>query len=153
MNEISEAYEILRKKYKLPAYADLDSEFEVYDCEKQHLLKNILHKTGERIEFYANILNDLLQPEPSSMSNMHEATFIEDSDKERLFSLFKKLMKTHRTIIELMLKNNEQEMAAFVISFFAQWKELKKDLLFFLGEMKLSWDKETKREQRLGYFG
>ncbi|MBI2134629.1 hypothetical protein HYU09_01435 [Candidatus Woesearchaeota archaeon] len=151
---IKKEYDNLCKKYRLPKFDDLDSEFEISDLESTNfLLKNILRKIAENLEFYNGLINEVLQPDAASMSSMHETRFFTDSEKSDMYSLYKKIMKNHRAIIEIMLKNDEKEEAEFLNKFLNDWKEIKKWLLNYLEKMKDSWDKETSIEQDLGYFG
>ena len=153
-SEIEKEYIKLANKYKLPKFNELDLEFEISDLESTNfVLKNILMKIAEKLEFHTNLISDLLQPDAASLSSMHETRFFTDSEKASMYALYKKIMKNHRNIIELLLKNNEKEDAEFLCKFFNDWKEIKKELINYLEKMKDSWDKETSIEQDLGYFG
>ena len=153
-NEIEKEYGKLASKYKLPDFKSMDLEFEINELESaSFVLKNILGKAAEKIEFYTNMINDLLQPDTASLSGMHETRFFMDGEKSSMYDLFKKLMKSHRSIIMLMLEQNEKKQAEFLNNFYKEWAEIKKQLLAYLDKMKDSWDKETSIEQDLGYFG
>lgn len=153
-SEIEKEYSKLANKYRLPKFDELDLEFEVNELESaSFILRNILRKAAEKIEFHANLISEVLQPDASSLSGMHETRFLMDSEKSSMYSLYKKMMKNHRAIIEIMLKNNEKEEAEFLNKFFNDWKEIKKELINYLGKMKESWDKETSIQEDLGYFG
>ena len=152
--DIEKEYNNLCKRYKLPDFKEIDAEFEISDLESTNfLLKNILRKIAENLEFYTGLINEVMQPDASSLSSMHETRFLTDSDKSDMYYLYKKMMKNHRAIIEAILKNNEKEEAEFLNRFFNDWKEIKKELINYLKKMKESWDKETSIEQDLGYFG
>ena len=154
VHEIEKEYTKLRKKYKLPKFNDIDKEFEISDLESTNFLtSNILRKIAEKLEFYSSLINDLLQPEASSLSSMHETRFFADEEKNKMYVLIKKLMKYHRNVIELVLEHDEKKQAGFLNSFFLEWIQIKKQLISHLGKMKDSWSKETTIEEDLGYFG
>ena len=153
-SEIEKEYNKLCEKFKLPKFKELDEEFEISTFENaSFLLRNILRKAYENLEFYTTILSDVLQPDTSSLSSMHEIRFFTDKEKEGMYRLFKKMMKTNRTLIELILEHDERKEADFLSSFFAEWLDVKKELLSYLIKMKNLWDKETSIEEDLGYLG
>lgn len=153
-NEIEKEYGKLASKYNLPDFKSMDLEFEINELEStSFVLRSILEKAAEKIEFYTNLINDLLQPDTASLSSMHETMFFMDGEKSSMHDLFKKLMKSHRSIIMLILEQDEKKQAEFLKSFCREWEEIKKQLLLYLDKMKGSWDKETSTEQDLGYFG
>ena len=154
MNELEKEYIKLSKKYNLPDFKEINEEFEIGDLENaSFLLKNILRKIAEKLEFYSNLINDVMQPDTSSLSSMYETRFFSDSDKNNMYSLFKNIMKSYRNIIELVLENNEKKQAEFLKKFFSEWFEIKKQLINYLGKMKDSWEKETTVKEDLEYFG
>jgi|TARA_Y100000310_G_scaffold327902_1_gene395047 hypothetical protein len=154
VNEIEKEYIKLCKKYKLPKFKDLNNEFEISRLDNvDFLIRNILRNVAEKLEFYCNLINELLQPDTSSLSSMHEVRFFTDSEKNKLYNQFKKLMKTHRNIIRLVLEHDEKNQAKFLNSFFSEWLEIKKQLINYLSKMKDSWDKETSMEENIAYFG
>jgi len=151
---IEEEYNKISKKFKLPKFKEINEEFEIGDLEiTSFVLRNILRKIAEKLEFYANTINDLLQPDTSSLSSMHEIRFFSDDDKNNLFELFKKLMKTYRKIIILVLEHDEKKQADFLNNFVVDWLEIKKQLIVNMNKIEESWGKETTKEEDLGYFG
>jgi len=154
MNEIEKEYIKLSKKYNLPNFKEINEEFEIGDLENvSFLLRNILRKVAEKLEFYTNLINDIMQPDTSSLSSMHETRFFSDSEKNDMYALFKNIMKSYRNIIELVLENNEKNQAEFLKKFFSEWFKIKKQLINYLGKMKDSWEKETTVKEDLEYFG
>lgn len=154
VNEIEKEYIKLYKKYKLPKFKELNEEFEISKLDNEEfLLGNILRNAEEKLEFYGNLINDLLQPDTSSLSSMHEVRFFTDSEKNKIYNTFKKLMKAHRSIIGLVLEHDEKTQAKFLNDFFSEWLEIKKQLIAYISKMKDSWDKETSMEENLAYFG
>ena len=154
MNEVEKEYIKLSKKYNLPNFKEINEEFEIGDLENaSFLLRNILRKIAEKLEFYSTLINDVMQPDTSSLSGMHETRFLSESDKNNMYALFKKIMKSYRNIIKLVLENNEKNQAEFIRNFFSEWFEIKKQLINYLGKMKDSWEKETTVKEDLEYFG
>ena len=153
-DEIESKYEELAKKYKLPKFLEIDQELEISALESENfLLKNILRRAAEKLEFYIDFIGSLVHPDGSSISSMYEIRFFSDSEKNEMYLVFKRMMKHHRHVIELLLSNNEKEHAQFLNEFFDEWAEIKAKLAAYLGKMKESWEKESSIEEDLGYFG
>lgn len=152
--EVEEQYNKLSKKYKLPKFKELNEEFEISDIDDvSFLLRNILRKIADKLEFYSNLINDLLQPDMSSLSGVHEISFLSEIDKNNMYALFKKIMKAYRNINLLVLENDKKSQTRYLSSFYVEWLEIKKQLINYLSIMKDSWDKEANIEENLGYLG
>lgn len=153
-NEIEKEYVRLSSKHKLPRFQEIDAEFEISCLESEKfLLKNILKSIGEKLEFYIDIFGGIVHPDGTSMSSMYEMRFFLDTEKNEMYILFKKMMKFHRQIIEIVLMNNDYEQAKFLNEFVSEWREMKKKLAIYLSKMKDAWEKETSIQEDLGYFG
>ena len=154
VNEIERGYNKLRKKYKLPKFNEIDSEFEISNLESaKFLIKNILRRIEEKLEFYIEVIGNLVHPDVSSLSTMYEVRYFSDDEKNDVYMLFKKLMKANRSIIELVLVSDEKKQTDFLNGFLNEWQDMKKELIDHIGKMKDSWEKESTIEEDLGYFG
>src|SRR3989338_10898788 len=125
-NDIGKEYSNLSKKYKLPKFKEIDKEFEVSALDNEKfLIKNILRSISEKLEFYIEAIGSLVHPDGSSISSMYEIRFFTEDEKNGMYRLFKKLMKTDRNVIELVLKNDEKEQSDFLNKFFTDWQDMK----------------------------
>tara|TARA_Y100000310_G_scaffold94955_1_gene92785 strand:+ start:19986 stop:20453 length:468 start_codon:yes stop_codon:yes gene_type:complete len=153
-NEIEQEYYKLSKKYKLPKFNELDSEFEISNLEsKRFLIKNILRKIVEKLEFYIEVIGNLVHPDASSLSSMYEIRYLSDDEKNEMYVLFKKMMKAERSIVEVVLRNDEKQQVEFLNGFFNEWADMKKELVSYLSKIKESWSKESSIEEDVGYLG
>ena len=154
VNEIEKEYNKLSKKFKLPKFKEIDSEFEISTLESpSFLIKNTLRKIEEKLGFYIDLIGSLVHPDASSLSNMYEVRYFSEDEKNEIYNLFKKLMKVDRNIVEVVLKNDEKAQADFLNKFFIEWLNIKKELLVYIEKMKESWGKQSTIEEDLGYFG
>jgi len=153
-NEIEQGYNKLRKKYKLPKFNEIDSEFEISNLESTNfLIRDILRRIVEKLEFYIEVIGNLVHPDASSLSTMYEVRYFSDDEKNDIYTLFKKLMKANRSIIGLILVSDEKKQTDFLKDFLNEWQDMKKELINHIGKMKDSWEKESTIEEDLGYFG
>jgi len=153
-NEIEKKYNELRKKFKLPEFKDMDFEFEISDLEETNfLLRVIIRRIAEKLDFYTTMLEETLQPDTSNLYAMHETRHFDEDEKKEMYDLYRKLMGLNRQTIELSLEHDENSTVDFINKSLNVWKELKKDLLKFARKMKESWKTETDIKEDLGYLG
>jgi phage regulator Rha-like protein len=154
VNEIEQEYNKLSKKYKLPKFQEIDSEFEISSLESpRFLIKNILRRIVEKLEFYIEVIGNLVHPDASSLTTMYEVRFFSEDEKNNMYGLFKKMMIFDRSIVGIVLSNDDKKQAEFLNKFFQKWLEMKKELASYIDKMKESWEKESTIEEDLGYFG
>tara|TARA_B100000315_G_scaffold250829_1_gene284403 strand:- start:239 stop:706 length:468 start_codon:yes stop_codon:yes gene_type:complete len=153
-SEIEKEYSKLSKKYKLPKFREMDSEFEISTLEgPSFLIKNILRRISEKLEFYIEVTGSLVHPDASSLSNMYEVRYFSDDEKNEIYMLFKKLMKINRSMIKAVLEGDEKKEADFLNNFFVEWLNIKKELLVYVEKMKNAWETQSTIEQDTPYFG
>ena len=138
----------------MPKFNGIDAEFEISSLDNaKFLLKNILRKISEKLEFYIEVIGSLVHPDGSSISSMYEIRFFSEDEKNGMYMMFKELMKIDRNIVEIILRNDEKELADFLNKFFSDWINIKKELLKYIEKMKDSWEKQSTIEDDIGYFG
>ena len=153
-NEIEKQYNELRKKFKLPEFRETDNEFEISDLEETNfLLRAIVRRIAEKLDFYSTMLEEILQPDTSNLYAMHETRFFDENEKKGMYDLYSKLMNFNRQSIEVSLEHNEKEEADFINNILNNWKEIKRELLNYVKKMRASWKKETDVKEDLGYLG
>ena len=154
VDEIEKEYGKLSKRFKLPKFKEIDSEFEISNLENERfLMKNILRKVEEKLEFHIEVIGSIVHPDASSLSSMYEVRYFSEDEKNDMYMLFKKLMKSDRDIIKLILISDEKKQADFLNSFFVDWLKMKNELINHIDKMKESWEKSSTIEEDLGYFG
>ena len=154
-NETEKQYNELRKKHKLPEFKDIDFEFEISDLEETNfLLRAIVRRIAEKLDFYSTMLEEILQPDTSNLYAMHETRYFDEDEKKQMYGLYAKLMNFNRQSIEVSLQHNEKDEADFVKDLFDEWKSLKQELLRFVKKMRASWKtEEADIKEDLGYLG
>ena len=154
-NETEKQYSELKKKLNLPDFKEIDLEFEISDLEETNfLLRNIIRRMEEKLDFYSTMLEELLQPDTSNLYAMHETRYFDDDEKKQMYELYTKLMSFNRQSIEVSLTHNEKDEADFVNNLFNNWKILRQELLVFVKKIKDSWKtEEADIKEDLGYLG
>ncbi|MBI2130675.1 hypothetical protein HYU10_02790 [Candidatus Woesearchaeota archaeon] len=146
MADIKKQYQELAKKHKLPDFDKLDMEFEVSTIEEtRFLLRAIISRMGEKIEFYVSTLGDILHPDSSNMHAIQEWA--------RMFEVYRKLMSSSRQSVEVSLNCDEKEEAEFISVFYGQWAGMKPELAGFFRKMSDSWRTDSESKDDIGYMG
>ena len=153
-NEIEDKYKELRKKFKLPEFKEIDLEFEISDVEEiTFLLRSIIRRIAEKLDFYATLLEEILQPDASNLYAMHETRFFDENEKDKMYNLYRKLMDYSRQSIIAALEHIEKNEAEFINIFFNEWKIIKQELLGYIKVMQVSWQTESDIKEDLRYLG
>jgi len=152
--EAEEQYNELRKKHKLPEFKEIDNEFEISDIEEtSFLLRAIVRRIAEKLDFYTTMLEELLQPDTSNLYAMHETRFFDQSEKNKMYDLYRRLMDYNRQSIEFSLEHNDKDKVEFINNILNEWGSLRKELLKFVKKMRASWSIDTDIKEDIGYLG
>ncbi len=152
--ELKQAYDKLKQKYMLPDYDELNMAFEIEDIDDNSglILQNIRKKMHEKIKKYAEIIENIVQPE-TNLQDLYEAKYVNDSTKESAYTLFKKLMLILRKSNLVSIENKEKENSEFIKETFDEYTKLKPEIAKHLEKLKNAWQKDTNIKNDLSYFG
>lgn len=145
-------YEELKQKYNLPELDKINFEFEI-DKENEFILREIRRKINTKVNAYLDIIEGVIQPEASSMSQMYEVNFMTEKGKQKALDFYKRLMKISRWSDEIAITLDEEQEAEFIKKVFEEWKDIKSDMVTIIQKMKKSWEKELKQDNDMRYMG
>ena len=152
--DLKKEYEVLKKRYNLPSFKDLDREFDIAEIEHDgFLLRRIRGRIYDKVDFFIKILENILYPNSANMASLYESKFFSEYDMDECTNILKRLMFIDRSYILLDIEEDEGKDADFIKDVFKEWQSLKNDLLKFLKIMKDSWKKEEKMPGEKEYFG
>ena len=113
-------------------------------------VKVVLEKIQERLEYYIKILIQILQPE--DFHSLHECTVFDDSEKTKIFDMYKNMMILHREIVKSEIKNEEKDIVATIHYAHSELKKFKPEMVNIVHKMQDSW-RRTGTNGRVRYFG
>jgi len=145
-------YEELKNKYNLPDLKEIDFEFEI-DKESKFILREIRRKINSKINAYLDILEGIIQPETSSISQMYELNFLSENDKQNALNFYKKLMKISRNSDKIAITLSEEEEAKFINEIYKIWYNIKQEMILIIEKLKKSWEHDIKEETDMRYMG
>ena len=148
------AYAKVATKYKLPSFEDLDKELDLSGGESERFpLIHVRNRLADKINFWLDLLESILSPDPSRTSALHETRYFGDTDRNKVFALYKRLMVLDRCLVEAAVTSDEKLDARVLKDIWSQWDGLKTEVLEIVVKMKESWQKELARDENLGYLG
>ena len=154
---LKEDYEKLKKTYKLPNYEDLDKEFELLYVTKleeiKFPLRFIRRRMNDKIAWFCNMLQNIIQPNPGSIIGLEESKFFSSEDREKMIKLLKELMYIERESLILDVEYDEKKDVEYISNVFNKWGKIKKEICNFSEILKKGWKEEIRKESKEQYFG
>ncbi|MFA5796546.1 MAG: hypothetical protein WC916_00730 [Candidatus Woesearchaeota archaeon] len=133
---------------KLSSFNIFEKEYDI--SPEDTTLKQVLHRMADRLEFYEKIIIQIMQPE--EFSALYECSAFSDTEKSKLFELYKQIMIISREILRSIVENEEKDMIATIDFTHIEISSLKPDMLQIIKKMKVSWSAIAKKGN-IGYFG
>lgn len=150
---MKEKYTELTEKHNLPQLQEMEKNFEIHTIEDEgQLLRSVMRKMGDKIEFYAKILDELVHPD-SNLTGMYECNIFNSEEKKEMFQTFRKLVFYHRHYLQNDLDYDEDKAALFIKEFWQEWPSIKNKLNNTLEKMKEVWMQENAEQTDEAYFG
>jgi hypothetical protein len=151
---LNEEYAKLKSEYNLPDFDIIDKDFEISDIEPEdNILREILKSIHGHAESYNRLLEGLIQPD-SKLSDMKEASNIDQEEQTLIAELYRKGMLMNRSILLVDLDFDEKTAAAMIIHAHKEWQGMKLDMRKILEKMKSTWESSSAKEKYGGgYFG
>ena len=141
------------KKYRLPSFKDLDSEFEISNIDHDGFLtRAIRRKMVEKLEFFVKIIEILIFPDASSLASMQESKLLDEDHRNNLLKLYKHLMIYDRISLSLEIDNDDKKNIKFIQDLYSEWNVVKPQLMEVVKIMTDSWSKDDESIEEK-YFG
>ena len=146
-------YDKLKQKYKLPAFDELNNEFEIYDIKTNaFIIREIVRRIIRRAEDFLSLLNPILNPNPNSLHSMVETKIFEKQDLEPMFDFYKKLFQLAHKGITASLESEAAE-AAWINDAWKAWPDIKKKIAGYSKKITEGWGKVEKEVFSDKYLG
>ena len=150
---IEEDYQPYQQEFDLPSFDKIESDFDLLQADSEYPIKSILKQMQDKIESLMEILGDILQPTPESITQMHEYSYVSEIEKKIVLDTYKELNFFVRSIHEAQLMNDKHNSAHLINEIVSNWSRLKKQALPIVTKLKESWKKELLTTENQEYFG
>ncbi|MEM4336595.1 MAG: hypothetical protein QXG86_01165 [Candidatus Woesearchaeota archaeon] len=145
--EVEKTLSEIGKKYNIKI-EELEREFEIIDLfvEKKELpnfpLRVIRRRIVDVCSLWAGYLHNFIIPNPHSMVSLKDSEVFNDKEKEKIYKLLTKFSKITKESTILEIQNDEKAEALFIRENLEYFKEIKKELEFFIQKDIDFWRKE-----------
>ena len=151
--DIKEYYERVGKNKNLPSFEEINSEFEIDSIEKGNFAKQIAGKIVEKTENFRKVLEEFLHSDGSSIAVLMEIKGMDEKDKDKINSIYKKLTILERNFLLVDLDDNEEGLLGFIEKSLEKWESIKPSLKGLILKAKNSWQDDSKTDAKLRYLG
>ena len=149
---LKEEYDRLKKNFKIPNYEELDKEFELLYITKleeiKFPLRFVRRRMNDKIAWFCNMLQNIIQPNPGSLISLEESKFFSDEDRTKMISLLKELMYMERESLTLDINYDKKKDVEYINNVFNKWTKLKKEVDYISDILKNGWKKEIKKAEK-----
>jgi hypothetical protein len=153
IEKIKEKYGILKEKYSLPEFSELNREFGIEKAneESEFILREVVHFIADKIQNYMRFLETLINPSNASMFTFSLIKIIDNEGKTKLTEIYKNISDMEVKLIKLDLRASEESEAEFIKYSFSLWKKIREELSKIIDSVEKN---DAKPEQNnKGYFG
>jgi len=149
------AYNKIKKDFDLPDFDILNYEFEIGDLDPAgFLLREIKRKINDKFSDACELLSKLIQPEPTSLTELYEYRCFDDDAKKKIFELFSRIIYLKRKINESELLLDDKVDAALIKEAADVWPDIRKQLIPFVKELTVCWENTPESDKEVkGYLG
>lgn len=155
LEKLKKEYEILKNKYNLPEFPELNELFDIEEVEGEtdYLLRKIRRAISEKSSGYLRFAETILNPSNAPMFFFKLVKKLDSEDKEFLTKVYDILGNFEIEIISLELDYSEEKEAQFIKKVFNIFhKEIKDNLLKIVKKLEENGDNK-KSESNGSYFG
>ncbi|MFH1500942.1 MAG: hypothetical protein ABIE22_03275 [archaeon] len=155
LKELKKAYDILKQKYKLPSFKELNEEFDVEriaERETETLLREIRKVMMDKIITYLRFTELLLNPSAAPLFFLSLLKNLSSEERKVVEKTYTDLGKLEIDVLDLDITYSEKREAEFILYSFKEWQTIKKDLLKISTSLRKSWEKKSQKKDR-NYLG
>ena len=154
LEQLKKNYEILRKKYAMPSFSEMNEDFDIekLDGECELLSREIRRAISERNLGYLRFVESFLNPSSAPMFFLALVRSINPEEKATLEGLFPKLAGFELESIRLDNIYNEKKDAEFIKKVYKEWQGIKKEFDIIISSVIDGVEKKSEKKNK-GYLG
>lgn len=155
LQKLKDNYVVFQKKYSLPAFDELNREFDierVSRSETDFLLREIRKEVSKNFGELLRLIEAILNPVNAPMFLFAIIKTLKAEDKEKLLYIYQKMSKLELDSLRLTLDYSEKNEAEHIKKSLKLWQEIKKDFLEVVDIMDSKIEMKSEKGSK-GYFG
>ncbi len=155
LSELKKDYEVLKKKYSLPKFEDLNEDFiiEKIDAKSDVLLKIIRKIILDKIYNIASFFDNLFSGQGVPRFYYSYLKNSTEEDKKKINDIYSKFGQLIKESLVLEAKSSEKDEADFVNKCYSVWRECQKDLIEITKKVAQENGSSTNEKRERSYFG
>lgn len=155
IEKLKEEYQILKNKYNLPGFSELNELFDIEEIEDEtdYLLRKIRRAISEKTSGYLRFVETILNPSNAPIFFFKLVKKLESEDKEFLSKVYDILGNFEIEVIALELDYSEEKEAEFIKRVYNIFNdEIKEHFLKIIKKLE-NGDSDKRKESNGSYFG
>lgn len=150
---LKKKYMEISKKYKLPSFSEMDSDFEIYkiDRESDFLLRTIRKQMMEKVVNSMSFVEMFLTGNNAPRMYFNYLKNLSNDDKKKLDAIYNSLSNLVISSLELEIDSDDKREAELVNQIFKTWNSVKGNFKLVLKNVKNPVVSNVKKER--SYFG
>ncbi|MDP4039184.1 MAG: hypothetical protein Q8P57_01215 [Candidatus Pacearchaeota archaeon] len=156
IEDIKKKYGVLKKKYNLPSFDEVDSDFGIGKIENfsGDILKEIRGAMMEKVVHYVRLMEMMISPSQNSPVFMVFLREINEENKSIMNKVLKSFVGLELSAFRLDIDSKQTKEAEQINKIFTAWNNSKKDLNKLIDMMESNWNGVQKENKSYrGYFG
>jgi len=154
LERLKKEYEIIRKKYKLPSFSELNVEFEIeklQDRETEFLIRQVRRTMIEKIALILRFFELIVNPNEASPVYIFSLMKNIQADTKKLIEkIYRELVTVEISSLNLDVSYDEKTEVKFIKEISDKWPLIKKDLSEITKKLYVSWSHEKSHGSYLG---
>lgn len=155
LEELRQEYNRFQKNYDLPEFTEINKLFDIeeIDSDTEFLLRKIRRLLSDRVAGYMRFIEIIVNPSNAPMFFFKLIKKLDESDKEKLTSIYELLGNFEVEIVKLDLDYKEEKEANFIKKIYETFnKTVKPDILAVIEKLS-NGENDSKKERNGSYFG
>lgn len=156
LDALKQNYEILRKKYKLPSFDEINKEFDIeklQEKESDFMLREIRRCIGDKIAAFLRFFEMLVNPQTAPIFILYGLKSLAFEEKNKIEKIYRELAMIEINLINLDIEENEKEEAEIIKTSLKKWNELKPSLKEVNSILRKIIQGKTEKTKEKSYFG
>jgi len=154
LKDLKSQYDGLTRKYKLPAFKEVNEIFEIDRIERDTdcILREVRKAMMDKIVSYIRLVEMMLNPAQAPPMFMMFVKSIGDGDRKVIEEVYKNFIELELRSLKLEIDYAEEDEAKAIKHIIDVWHETEPSLRSLIGIMERNW-RGTSEKKDKGYFG
>lgn len=153
--ETSIRYKKLQEKFNLPQLNELKATFNIDIEENDKIFDNIRNEISEKLfSFAERVIEPMISGNIDSLCSLYEIGMISNTERERLFVLYKNIQSLKWENNMLMVKADDKRTAEWINRTWDFWNnELGLEVEMLCKKLSIGWKNLSFKEEKVDYHG